>query len=191
MARGRLDAIQLDAQESAAALVGTLAPRLLDQDAAHGLRRRCEKMAAAAPVLNLVDIYQTQIGFVYQGGGLQGLTGSLLGHSLACRLAELVVYQGQQFLGGVRIALFDGGQDAGNVAHERHPAGQPRRMEPETSIMTCRRARQCCSSICRDRRKTPETAANPRIFRQSDSRSQNKKTPASLHWSGFFFSFDA
>src|SRR5262249_56471555 len=47
----------------------------------------------------------------------------LLGQLLGRQLAQLVVDQRQQLLGGVRLALFDGGQDAGDFAHRRYRAG--------------------------------------------------------------------
>ena len=38
--------------------------------------------------------------------------------------AEFVVNQRQELLGGVRVALLDGGQDAGDLAHRRHQKGE-------------------------------------------------------------------
>jgi hypothetical protein len=48
------------------------------------------------------------------------LAGLLLGQLLGRQLAQLVVDQRQQLLGGLGVALFDGGQDAGNIGHRRH-----------------------------------------------------------------------
>src|SRR5262249_29727136 len=59
-----------------------------------------------------------QVGFVDQGGGVEGLPGLLLRHLLGSEPAQFVVDQRQELLGGVRIALFDGGQDTCDLAHE-------------------------------------------------------------------------
>jgi hypothetical protein len=47
---------------------------------------------------------------VDQGGRLERLPMLLLRHPLGSQLAQLLVYQRQQFLRGVRIALLEGGQ---------------------------------------------------------------------------------
>ena len=65
-----------------------------------------------------VGVHQPQVGLVDQGGGLERLARLLLGQPLRRQLAQLVVDQRQELLGGVRVALLDGGQDARDVAHE-------------------------------------------------------------------------
>jgi hypothetical protein len=42
------------------------------------------------------------------------------GQHLCGRLALLVIDQRQELLVGVRLALLEGGQDAGDFGHERH-----------------------------------------------------------------------
>jgi hypothetical protein len=54
-----------------------------DQDAAHGLSGRREKVTAAVPVLGLVLAHQTQVGLVNERRGLERLPGLLLGQALA------------------------------------------------------------------------------------------------------------
>ena len=66
---------------------------------------------------------QPQVGLVDQGRGLERLAGLLLGQLLGRQLAQLVVDQRQELLGGVRVALLDGRQDAGDVVHGRAAAG--------------------------------------------------------------------
>ena len=66
----------------------------------------------------LVAVHQPQIGLVDQGRGLERLAGLLLGQLLGGQLAQLVVDQRQELLGGVRVALLDGGQDARDVGHK-------------------------------------------------------------------------
>ena len=52
-----------------------------------------------------------------QRGGLKRLAGLLLSHLLGGQLAQLVIDQRQELLGGVRVALLDGGQDARDLTH--------------------------------------------------------------------------
>ena len=59
-----------------------------------------------------------------QGRGLQRLAGLFLSESLGREFTEFVVDQRQESLGGVRVALFDGGQDARDLAHRRHQEGE-------------------------------------------------------------------
>ena len=65
----------------------------------------------------LLRVHQPQVRLVDQGRGLERLARLLLGQPLRGQLAQLVVDQRQQLLGGVRVALLDGGQDAGDLAH--------------------------------------------------------------------------
>ena len=65
----------------------------------------------------LLRIHQPEVGLVDQRRGLERLAGLLLGHLCGGQLAQLVVDQRQELLGGVRVALLDGGQDARHLAH--------------------------------------------------------------------------
>jgi len=60
-------------------------------------------------VLGLFGIDQPDVRLVNQGRGLKGLPGLLLGHLLSGQLPQLLVDQGQQLLGGGRVALLDRG----------------------------------------------------------------------------------
>jgi hypothetical protein len=62
----------------ATALDPTLASSPFDQDVAHRLGRGGEEVSPTIPVLRLVLVDETDVGFVDQGRGLQGLTGLLL-----------------------------------------------------------------------------------------------------------------
>ena len=73
-----------------------------------------------APQWNSRGADQPEIGLVDQGRRLEGLAGRLLGQPLRRQLAQLVVDQGQQFLGGVGIALVEGGQEVADFVHGRH-----------------------------------------------------------------------
>jgi hypothetical protein len=70
--------------------------------------------------LGLGPADQAQVGLVDQGGGGKSLPGGLARQPGRGEPAQLVVDQGQHLLGGVGVALLDGGQDAGNLTHRRH-----------------------------------------------------------------------
>ena len=63
--------------------------------------------------------HQPQIGFVDQGRRLERLPRLLPGELLRRQLAQLVVDQRQQLLGGGRVALFNGRQDQGYIIHNQ------------------------------------------------------------------------
>src|SRR5262249_41315679 len=102
---------------------------IVDEDAAHGLGGGREEVTAAVPVLGLFDVHQPQVRLVDQGGGLEGLARLLLGQPLGREPAQFVVDQRQELRGGGRIALLDGRQDTGDVAHavkhNRRRGGRP------------------------------------------------------------------
>jgi hypothetical protein len=52
-----------------------------------------------------------------QVGGLERLTRRFLGELLSRQFAQLVIDQRQQLLGGMRVALLDGQQEAGYFGH--------------------------------------------------------------------------
>jgi hypothetical protein len=60
---------------------------------------------------------EAEVGLVDEGGGLKRLTGLLLSEFGGGQFAELVIDEGQELLGSVRIARFDLGEDAGDVGH--------------------------------------------------------------------------
>src|SRR5262245_23970779 len=110
----------------AAALRRMPSPGLIDEDAAHGLGSGGEEVAAAIPPLHLLGVHQPQIGLVDQSGRLDGLAWFLLGQLLGRQLAQLIVDERQELLGGAGVALLDGGQDLGDFAH----VGQSTPLEP-------------------------------------------------------------
>src|SRR5688572_13086606 len=65
-------------------------PRVVDEDAAHGLRRCRHEMGAVLPV-NALVIDQPQVGFVDQGRGLQAVAGALAPHVVVRQTTEFVV----------------------------------------------------------------------------------------------------
>src|SRR5262249_39618818 len=77
-----------------------------------------KEVSAAVPVLELLHVHQSQVDLVDQGGSLERLARCLLGHLLGGQPPQLVVNQRQQLLGGVRVALLDGVQDASDLTHD-------------------------------------------------------------------------
>jgi hypothetical protein len=65
----------------------------------------------------LSTIHQPEVRLVDQGGGLQGLPGLPLGHSLRRELAQFVVHRRQQLLAGVGVAPVKGVKDASHLVH--------------------------------------------------------------------------
>src|SRR5262249_41952288 len=98
---------------------------IFDENTPHRLGSGGEEMAAAVPVrlsgplLTLRALNKSDVCLVNQGRRLKRLTWFLLCQFLRRQPAQLVVHQRQQLLRGVRIALLDGGQDAGDVGHRQ------------------------------------------------------------------------
>ena len=53
---------------------------------------------------------------MHERGGLQGLVGRFIRHARRRQLAQFAIDQRQQFIGGLRVAVFDGLKNAGDVA---------------------------------------------------------------------------
>ena len=56
---------------------------------------------------------------MHQRRGLQRLARFLLGQLLRRKLSKLVIDQRQELIGGVRIAVFDGGQNTRDLMHDQ------------------------------------------------------------------------
>jgi hypothetical protein len=95
-----------------AALAGALAAGVVDEDAAHFLGRRGEEVAATIPVPGDVLADKPRVRLMHQGGGLERLAGILLRQPLGGELAELIINQRQQLLGGLGVASLDVREDA-------------------------------------------------------------------------------
>ena len=54
----------------------------------------------------------------FQGGGVEGLPGSLRGHLRGGKLAQFVIDEGEQLVGGLAVALPGGFDEMGQVRHE-------------------------------------------------------------------------
>lgn len=83
---------------------------VIDADAAHGFCGGSEKMSAAVPA-DVIVADEAEVGFVDEDGGLEGVVG-LLGAELAVGdLAEFVIDEGPETLGGAGCAGVDGGEE--------------------------------------------------------------------------------
>jgi hypothetical protein len=80
---------------------------------------RCggEEVASAVPAHLPVTPHETQVRFVDQCGRLKRVAGRFLSYLLRRQLPQLLIDEGQELLGGMRITFVQGGQDAGNLAH--------------------------------------------------------------------------
>ena len=79
----------------AAPALDVVAPRVVDEDAAHGLRRHRKEMGAVLPLHALV-VDQPHVGFVDQRRGLQAVAGALALHVVVRQTVEFVVHDRRQ-----------------------------------------------------------------------------------------------
>ena len=117
VARQATRVVQFDPLPVAAVLGPPFPPGVVDEDAAHGFGGGGEEVAAAVPGLGLARAHESEIRLMDEGRGLERLAGLFLSESLGREFTEFLVDQGQELLGGVRIALLDGRQDAGYFGH--------------------------------------------------------------------------
>ena len=98
----------------ARALVGGSPARVIDKNAAHGLRGDTEEVRASAPVdVPLIDELQERL--VDERCGSERVFATLA-PELRCREAlELVVDHREQPIDGVRLAIREGGEESGDV----------------------------------------------------------------------------
>jgi hypothetical protein len=76
---------------------------------------------------------QAQVSFVDEGSRFQRLPRLLLDQSLRRQLPQFVVDQWQKLRGGVWVALFDGRQNARDLAHACQYSGDSGTQSPDTS----------------------------------------------------------
>jgi hypothetical protein len=88
----------------------------VNEDAAHGLSGGGEEMGAPVDFgIGIAGLAQP--GFMDQRRRLQRITRGFVRHPGGRQLAQLLIDQRQQFIGGPGVALVDGVEDAGDVAH--------------------------------------------------------------------------
>jgi hypothetical protein len=104
----------------AAALVGLLAARVIDEHAAHRLRRHAEEVRAALPRLAAVAADQPHPGLVHERRRLQRVSRRSPAHVGACERAQLVVDERQQLLRSGRVARVHALQEDSGLAGDFH-----------------------------------------------------------------------
>jgi len=110
--------VELDPVTIPAMLDALLAARLLDEDAAHGLRRGGEEMAAMFPFLLRVRIHQTDIRFMHKRRRFQCLTRRFPRQLGSRQTPQLLVDHRQQPLGSGLITAPNRVKDLGDVGHD-------------------------------------------------------------------------
>jgi hypothetical protein len=88
---------------------------MIDEHSPHRFGRRREKVPAAIEVL-VPD--EPQIGFVDQGGGVEGVTGILGGHPRCRELPQLVVNEREQVGRCLAISAGGGFQQVSDLGHD-------------------------------------------------------------------------
>ena len=99
--------VELSPLLPAAMHVRQLAAGVIDKNPPHGLSGGGEKMPAALPVLGSA-VHEPQIGLMHQCRGLQCLAWFLLSESRCGQLAQFLVNERQELVGGLRVTLLDG-----------------------------------------------------------------------------------
>ena len=110
--------------------------RLVDQNPPHGLGRRPKEVPSAIPMLDLLSIYQSQIGLVDQRRGLERLARLFVSQFRGGQFTQFFVNQGKEVFGSLGVALFDGRQDEGHIAHASHLIAQGDKLPPVNKIKT-------------------------------------------------------
>src|SRR5262245_7897141 len=96
--------LQVEARATAPALGAQFLSSSLYQDPPHRFGCCGKEMTTAVPVLSRLDANKANVGLVDQRRRLQRLSWLFLGQLRGRELAQLVVNQRQQLLGGVRVA---------------------------------------------------------------------------------------
>lgn len=68
---------------------------MVDEETSHGVGADSEKMSAALPARAFL-IGELEVRLVHQGGGLQGMTGFLLGEESAGDESKLIIDKGEE-----------------------------------------------------------------------------------------------
>ncbi len=113
-----VERIELDALKLAPVFEAVLAAGFLNQNAAHGLGRRGEEVAATVPGRGLPVLGQAQPGLVDQRGRLEGLAGRQLSHLVAGKAAQFLVDQREQLLRLLGFTAVDRIQKPRYFTHE-------------------------------------------------------------------------
>ena len=115
--RGEVDVFERLALPVAAAFDAAFAPRVLDEDAPHGLGRRGEKVSAVVPFGGRLGADQTHVRLVNQRRRLERLSRCLRGHARGGEIPQLVVHEREQLGGGLAVAGRSGVEESRYVRH--------------------------------------------------------------------------
>jgi hypothetical protein len=109
--------IEDDARAASAALVALVGAGVVDKDAAHGLGGDGEEVRLALPVdARLID--ELHVGFVDEGGRLEGVVVAFLGEVMAGEGAEFIVDEGEEFVSGTTVSAAELFEDLGDIFAE-------------------------------------------------------------------------
>ena len=98
--------------------------RPLHQDTAHGLCGGTEEVAPAVPA-PVTGLHQPDMGLVDKCGGLECLAGFLAAELDCGDSAEFAVDDGDEVVGGLKVAPLDGVQDVRDFVHALPSTRQP------------------------------------------------------------------
>src|SRR5262249_15590082 len=101
----------------ATVLVPLLAPGVLYQDAANGLRRGSEEMAAMVPIFAVLCPNQPEICLVNEGRRLQGVARGLSGQLGGGHAAQLVIYEREQIGSSLAVPCRRDVQEQCHIGH--------------------------------------------------------------------------
>src|SRR5262245_18871603 len=96
---------------------GTLLAGVFDEDEAHGLNRNGQEVTAARPLATATGADQAQVRLVDQGRQVECLPRRLVRQPVRGQLAQLVVDQGQELGGSLRVTRLERIQQNGAVVH--------------------------------------------------------------------------
>ena len=95
------------------ALLAMFPARALDEDSPHGFGSRGEEMRS----IGKDSIAQAKPGLVHQRGRLKRMSRLFPRHLLRGQLAQFLIDQRQQFVGGIAVALLRAVENARDIAH--------------------------------------------------------------------------
>ncbi|HYS27743.1 MAG TPA: hypothetical protein VEP46_19175, partial [Vicinamibacterales bacterium] len=101
----------------AASALHVMASCMVDQDAAHQLRRDGEKMCAILP-LHPVVVHQAHVGFIDQGGRLEAVAGAFTSHVAVRQETKLRIDDRRELGEGELVSVAPGAQQLTDVVQE-------------------------------------------------------------------------